>query len=76
LNALQTGSSYPAVRDNDVFSQVIPLPTILEQHQIVEEIEKSFSEADNLEKTIDESLAKAETLRQAILKQAFEGRLV
>jgi len=42
----------------------------------VEEIEKRFSEADNLEKAIDESLNKAETLRQSILKQAFEGKLV
>lgn len=38
--------------------------------------EKRFSEADNLEKAIDDSLAKAETLRQSILKQAFEGKLV
>jgi type I restriction enzyme S subunit len=52
------------------------LPPKTEQTQIVEEIEKRFSEADNLEKAIDESLAKAETLRQSILKQAFEGKLV
>ncbi|MFP4605165.1 MAG: hypothetical protein ACLFNJ_07305, partial [Bacteroidales bacterium] len=30
---------------------------------------------DNLEKSIEESLQKAEALRQSILKQAFEGRL-
>ena len=30
----------------------------------------------NLEKAIDDSLAKAETLRQSILKKAFEGKLV
>jgi hypothetical protein len=34
-----------------------------------------FSEADNLEKAIDESLKKSEALRQSILKQAFEGQL-
>lgn len=39
-------------------------------------IEKRFSEADNLEKAIDEGLEKSETLKQSILKQAFEGRLV
>lgn len=54
----------------------IPWPPLTQQTQIVEEIEKRFSEADNLEKAIDESLAKSETLRQSILKQAFEGRLV
>ncbi|QQS36931.1 MAG: restriction endonuclease subunit S [Ignavibacteriales bacterium] len=55
---------------------LIPLCSLNQQTQIVEEIEKRFSEADNLEKAIDESLAKSETLRQSILKQAFEGRLV
>jgi type I restriction enzyme S subunit len=43
---------------------------------LVQEIEKRFSEADNLEKAIDESLAKAETLRQSILNQAFSGKLL
>ena len=47
-----------------------------EQAKIVEEIEKRFSEADNLEKAIDESLEKADRLKQSILKKAFEGRLV
>jgi type I restriction enzyme S subunit len=54
----------------------IILPPIIKQNSIVNEIEKRFSEADNLEKAIDNSLAKAETLRQSILKQAFEGKLV
>lgn len=49
---------------------------LTQQTQIVEEIEKRFSEADNLEKAIDDSLAKSETLRQSILKKAFEGQLV
>ena len=52
------------------------LPPINQQTQIVEEIERRFSEADNLEKAIDESLVKSEALRQSILKQAFEGRLI
>ncbi|MHB8336374.1 MAG: restriction endonuclease subunit S [Ignavibacteriaceae bacterium] len=57
-------------------SMDVPLVSLSQQNQIVEEIEKRFSEADNLEKAIDDSLAKAESLRQSILKQAFEGRLV
>jgi type I restriction enzyme S subunit len=46
------------------------------QHQIVSEIESRFSVADKLVQTIDENLKKSETLRQSILKKAFEGRLV
>jgi len=53
----------------------IPLPTLKEQQKIVEEIEKRFSIADEVEKTVDESLEQAEKLRQSILKKAFEGKL-
>jgi len=52
------------------------LPPRNHQTQIVEEIEKRFSVADKMEAAIDESLQKAEALRQSILKQAFEGKLV
>lgn len=54
----------------------VPLPPLNQQHQIVAEIEKRFSEADNLEKAIDDSLAKSEILRQSILSRAFSGKLV
>jgi type I restriction enzyme S subunit len=49
---------------------------LTQQTQIVEEIEKRFSEADNLEKAIDDSLAKSAILRQSILSKAFSGKLV
>jgi type I restriction enzyme S subunit len=55
---------------------LIPLPPLPEQHQIVSEIERRFSVADKLEKIVEQSLKQAERLRQSILKQAFEGKLV
>jgi type I restriction enzyme S subunit len=55
---------------------VVPVPSLTLQTQIVSEIEKRFSEADNLEKAIDDSLAKSELLRQSILSQAFSGKLI
>lgn len=76
LNNLQRGSSYPAVRDSDIFSQYINLAPLKEQQIIVSEIEKRFSEAENLEQAIDLGLKQAESLRQSILKNAFEGKLV
>lgn len=54
----------------------IPVPTIEEQQRIVEEIESRLSVCDKLEETINASLKQAEALRQSILKQAFEGKLV
>lgn len=53
-----------------------PLLSIPEQHQIILEIESRLSVCDKLEQNIEESLAKAEALRQSILKQAFEGKLL
>lgn len=54
----------------------IPLPPTEEQHKITQEIESRLSIADKMEESINQSLQQAETLRQSILKKAFEGRLV
>jgi type I restriction enzyme S subunit len=54
----------------------VPLPSLAEQQQIVSEIERRFSVADEVEKVVEQSLKQAERLRQSILKRAFEGRLV
>ncbi|MGB3478933.1 MAG: restriction endonuclease subunit S [bacterium] len=76
LNRIQRGTSYPAVRDSDVFEQVVPLPPAKEQYQIVEEIDRYFSAADEIEKVVELSMKQADSLRQSILKRAFEGKLV
>ena len=54
----------------------IPLPPLDEQHRIVAEVERRLSLCDKMEATITESLQKAESLRQSILKKAFEGKLL
>jgi type I restriction enzyme S subunit len=54
----------------------LPLPPLKEQQQIVEELESKLTVCDKIEETISQSLQQAETLRQSILKKAFEGRLV
>jgi type I restriction enzyme S subunit len=77
LNELQTGTSYPAVRDEDVFNQFVNIPnTLIEQKRIVQEIESRLSVCDKIEESIKQGLAQAEALRQSILKKAFEGKLV
>ncbi|MBL7724549.1 MAG: restriction endonuclease subunit S [Chitinophagaceae bacterium] len=76
LNELQTGSSYPAVRDKDVFNQPIPICSTKEQEFIAEELEKRFSICKNLEQVIADSLIQSEQLKQSILQQAFQGKLV
>ena len=71
-----SGVQHPRINFKSLSEYELIIPSHSEQNKIVEEIEKRFSEADNLERAIDESLGKSEALRQSILKQAFEGRLV
>lgn len=57
-------------------SFVFPLAPLEDQHRVVQEIESRLSVADKMEQCIQESLQKAEALRQSILKKAFCGELV
>ena len=53
-----------------------PLPPLAEQRRIVSEVERRLSVVQQAEATVEASLARAERLRQSILKQAFSGKLV
>ena len=46
-----------------------------DQLRIVEAIESRLSVCDSIEHTVDTALQQAETMRQSILKDAFEGKL-
>ena len=54
----------------------ILLPPLAEQRRIVSEVERRLSVAQQAEAAVEASLARAERLRQSILKQAFSGKLV
>lgn len=54
----------------------IPICSTEEQHAIVAEIESRLSVCDKIEESIEQSLRQGESLRQSILKKAFEGKLV
>lgn len=58
--------------------KTIPVPIIAlkKQQQIVQEIESRLSVCDNILADINQALEKSESLRQSILKQAFEGKLL
>jgi type I restriction enzyme S subunit len=59
-----------------VTETLIPFPSIEEQQLIVEELESKLTVCDKIEETISQSLQQAEILKQSILKQAFEGKLI
>lgn len=54
----------------------MPVPSLERQKEILAEVDRRLSVVERLEASIDASLARAKRLRQAILKRAFEGKLV
>ncbi|QGG89030.1 restriction endonuclease [Agrobacterium sp. MA01] len=54
----------------------VALPSLYEQTQIVRILESRLETADLMEAEIDAALARAEAMRQSILKRAFSGQLV
>lgn len=62
LSALQTGSSYPAVRDKDVRSMPIPVAPPDEQHRIVAAIEEHLSGIESAEASLCSAQQRLEQL--------------
>ena len=76
LLAARRGGAQPNISQGIVNNIRLPLSPLPEQKEIVSEIERRFSMADEIEKTVDHSLKQAARLRHSILKRAFEGKLV
>ncbi len=54
----------------------IPVCSINEQLRIVDNLDTQLTAYNNIEKTVNDALQQATSMRQSILKQAFEGRLL
>jgi type I restriction enzyme S subunit len=61
---------------DEIKALIIALPPKAEQEAIVYDIESRLSVCDKIEESITQSRLQAESLRQSILKKAFEGKLV
>ncbi len=61
---------------DDIRETLVPSVSEEEAINVVSEIESRLSVCDKLEQIVDENLAKAQALRQSILKRAFAGKLV
>jgi type I restriction enzyme S subunit len=76
LRLLSSGGVQPNLNLGIVKNTKFPFPSLEEQQRIVQEIESRLSVADKMEEGISQSIQKAESLRQSILKKAFSGELV
>lgn len=70
------GQTRPGINGEILRRLAVPLPPMGEQGRIIQEVERRLSVLDELEATVERGLNRAEGLRQAILKRAFQGRLV
>lgn len=78
IERLATGNqeSMRNIGQDRIRSIRIPLPGSEEQQSIVEEVERRVAAANRIAMDLDIQLARAARLGQAVLKRAFEGRLV
>jgi type I restriction enzyme S subunit len=77
FNSLSSSTAQPVISQGKIYPLVTIIPEIInEQIIIVNEIESRLSICDKIEASIEQGLQQAEALRQSILKQAFEGKLV
>jgi type I restriction enzyme S subunit len=65
-----------SINQHDVAQTAVPLPPVSEQQRIVAFVESQISIVTHIEMSSASLTARAGRLRQAILKRAFEGKLV
>jgi type I restriction enzyme, S subunit len=70
------GIGRPRMNQQEIKAIPIPLPPLKEQRRIVAEVERRLSVIREVESAVKANLLRAGRLRQAILTQAFEGKLV
>lgn len=76
LQSLRRGATKTGLGLDDIRAVKVPLPSVAEQERIVEEIERRLLILQQVETEVEANLRRAAQLRQSILKQAFEGKLV
>lgn len=76
ISSYVKGVGNPTIDKISIRSIHINLCSVEEQIRIVQEIEARLSLCDNIDICIKQGLNKANALRQSILKQAFEGKLL
>jgi len=73
---LYTTAGQWRISGRNLRSTPIPLPSLAEQTQIVNEVEQRLSAADRLADTLSRQLDQTKVTRQLLLREAFAGLLV
>ncbi len=65
-----------ALYQRDIFPLRVKVCSLSQQRKIVNEIDFRLSVSERIEKNLVQTIEQSESLRQSILKKAFEGKLV
>lgn len=76
LEKSATGTTMKNLNEKIVKHIPVPMITREKQLELTSFLEDRLSICENIEKTVDSVLQQASAMRQSILKQAFEGRLL
>ena len=63
------------LNQQDLLTCMVPLPPLAEQRRIVADVDRRLSVIQQAKAAVEANLARADRLRQSILKQAFSGQL-
>lgn len=75
MECVKTTSGQKGISGKDIKSQLVYLPPLKEQHEIVRRVEQLFAYADTIEKQVNSALTRVNSLTQSILAKAFRGEL-
>ena len=70
------GTAVPHLFQRDIKKFQINIAPLNEQKRIVSKIESIFGNIDSIEKQVNDAVRSLNTLKQSVLKLAFEGKLV
>lgn len=72
---LDKSTGRPSLAKSDLLKIKMPVPSLSKQEQIVKQIEESLSQLDSAVATLNKTKQQLEIYRQAVLKEAFLGKL-
>ena len=72
----QGSTNYASIRPNDVLKIRMPLPSINEQKEIALKLESVFNTSKSFLENLSKNFNSVNILRQSILQEAVQGRLV
>lgn len=76
IMATQTGGNREGLAKKNMELMLIPLPPLSEQQRIVAKVEQLMQIVNVLENQLNQSHVQSGQLLQAVLKEAFEGKMV